>query len=234
MEPVPETAEALDEFLGYDDTELGETLREMGRLAQEIAPDCVGLSLGLVQDDLTFTLVASGVEVAGIDAAQYVDGGPCVRTIASEETTESDVKDLLDEGRWSLFAQASAAAGIASSLSLPIHHDGEVVGGINLYGSTPDAFHGRHEALARALGASAAGAMGDAALSFASRRRAAETPARLRERNEIDTAVGLLAARYGESVDDAYSRLNGAALRAGVPEAVVAKVALLLQFPASR
>ena len=234
MEPVPETAEALDEFLGYDDAELGESLLAMGRLAQQIAPDCVGLSLGLVQDDLTFTLVASGTEIAGIDAAQYLDGGPCVRTVESAETTESDVKDLLDEGRWSLFAQASAAAGIASSLSLPIHHEGEVVGGINLYGATPDAFEGRHEALARALGATAAGAITDADLTFASRRRAAETPGRLRERNDIDTAVGLLAARYGESVEAAYSRLTGAAIQSGLPESVVAKVALLLQFPATQ
>jgi len=234
MEPVPETTEALDEFLGYDDAELGQSLLEMGRLAQQIAPDCVGLSLGLVQDDLTFTLVATGTEIAGIDAAQYLDGGPCVRTVESDETTESDVKDLLDEGRWSLFAQASAAAGIASSLSLPIHHEGEVVGGINLYGATPDAFDGRHEALAHALGATAAGAITDADLSFASRRRAAETPGRLRERNDIDTAVGLLAARYGESVEAAYSRLTGAAIQSGLPESVVAKVALLLQFPATQ
>jgi GAF domain-containing protein len=231
MEPVPETAEALDEFLGYDDAELGETLLELGRRAREIAPDCVGLSLGLVRDDLTFTLVASGLDVAAIDAAQYLDDGPCLQTARISDVTAAEVQDLLDEGKWSLFAQASAASGIASSLSLPLYSNKKVVGGINLYGSTPEAFRGRHEALAAALGASALGAVSDADLSFASRRRAVETPQRLRTRNDIDTAVGLLAARYGESVEQAARRLESAALRAGVPQAVAARVALLLQFP---
>src|SRR5215218_5978830 len=136
MEPVPETAEALDEYLGYDDTELGETLQQMGRVAQQIAPECVGLSLGLVEDDLTFTLVASGLDIAAVDAAQYLEDGPCVQTARTADTTRADIGDLLDEGAWSLFARASAAAGIASSLSLPIHDRDALVGGINLYGST--------------------------------------------------------------------------------------------------
>jgi GAF domain-containing protein len=233
MEPIPETAEALDEFLGYDDTELGDTLLEMGRLAQQIAPDCVGLSLGLVRDDLTFTLVASGVDIAAIDAAQYLDDGPCLQTSRTSEVTTADVNDLLDEDRWSLFAQASAASGIASSLSLPLFDRGRVVGGINLYGSSPGTFDGRHQALADALGASAAGAVSNADLTFASRLRAAETPEQLRRRNDIDTAVGLLAARYGESVERAARRLSTAAVRAGIPQAVAARVALLLQFPES-
>lgn len=231
MEPIPETAEALDEFLGYDDTQLGDTLMRMGRLARAIAPDCVGLSLGLVRDDLTFTLVASGVDIAAVDAAQYLDDGPCLQTSRSSEVTETDVPDLLDEGRWSLFAQASAASGIASSLSLPLFDNGRVVGGINLYGSSPGTFRGRHDTLAEALGASAAGAVSDADLTFASRRRAVEAPHQLRRRNDIDTAVGLLAARYGESIEDAANRLATAAIRAGLPEAVAARVALLLQFP---
>jgi GAF domain-containing protein len=231
MEPVPETAEALDEFLGYDDTELGDTLMEMGRLAREIAPDCVGLSLGLVQDDLTFTLVASGLEIASIDAAQYIDDGPCLRAARHAETIMTDIQDLFDEGRWSLFAQASAASGIASSLSLPVHDGSVVVAGINLYGSTPDAFEGRHEALAEALGAWAAGAVADADLSFASRERAARTPRELRQRNDVDTATGLLAARYHEPVERAQERLSGAATQAGVPIAVVARIVLLLQYP---
>jgi GAF domain-containing protein len=231
MEPVPETAEALDEYLGYDDTELGETLQQMGRVAQEIAPECVGLSLGLVEDDLTFTLVASGLDIAAVDAAQYLEDGPCVQTARTADTTQADIGDLLDEGAWSLFARASAAAGIASSLSLPIHDRDALVGGINLYGSTPDAFRDRQHRLAEALGASSEGAVTDADLTFASRRRAAEAPGQLARRNEIDTAVGLLAARFGESIEQAYRRLVDAAARAGVPDAVVARVALLLQFP---
>ena len=43
------------------------------------------------------------------------------------------IEDLFDEERWQLYAQASSAVGIASSLSMPLEKDGEMTGGINLY-----------------------------------------------------------------------------------------------------
>jgi GAF domain-containing protein len=229
MEPVPETEAALDEFMGCEDTDLRELLRQMGRTAREIAPDCVGLSVGLVEEGLTFTLVATDEETAVLDAAQYLDGGPCVTSQQEGEVTETDVGSLLmDEDRWTVFARASAASGIASSLSLPLMHEGQAIGGINLYGSTPQAFDGHHEELADALGASGLGAVTNADLSFSSRRRAAEAPSRLRESNDMDTALGILAARFEESVDEARERLLQAAARADVAPALVARVLLLL------
>jgi len=73
-------------------------------------------------------------------------------------------------------ARAEALAGISSTLSLPILGDGHVVGGVNLYGATSDAFDGHHEDLADACGAWAAGAVTNADLRFNSRVRAAATP----------------------------------------------------------
>ena len=59
MEPLPETEEALDEYLEEDDSDLRAVLMELGRRAVELVPSCVGLSLGMVKDGLTFTLVAT-------------------------------------------------------------------------------------------------------------------------------------------------------------------------------
>ena len=59
MEPLPETEEALDEYLEEDDSDLRAVLLELGRRAVELVPSCVGLSLGMVKDGLTFTLVAT-------------------------------------------------------------------------------------------------------------------------------------------------------------------------------
>jgi GAF domain-containing protein len=228
VEPIAETEAALQEYLEADDTDLDCSLREMAEAACGIVPECVGLSLTLVRDQLTFTLVASDEPAAVIDAAQYLDGGPCMRDDVDAKVRELRMAEALDEGRWTLFARTSAAHGVASSLSLAVMQDGLVVGGINLYASEPDAFSGHHDALAGALGASAEGAVADADLSFLTRRMAQQAPTLLRENRDVEVAVGLLAARYGESVEAAEARLGTAAGRAGVPVATVARVLVAL------
>jgi AmiR/NasT family two-component response regulator len=103
-----------------------------------------------------------------------------------------------------------------------------VVGGINLYAATPDAFAGHHDQLADALGASARSAVADADLSFVTRRTAEQAPTLMRDSRDVEIAVGLLAARYGESIEEAQERLRTAADRATVPMATVARVLVAL------
>ena len=106
MEPIPETFEALEEFGAYlyDDDLLTE-LGRMGARVQEIVPDCVGLSLAYREHDVTFTLVASDETTAALDALQYLDDGPCVTAVDEARTIEFSEDDVLDEGRWHLFAR---------------------------------------------------------------------------------------------------------------------------------
>jgi hypothetical protein len=228
MEPIPETRAALEEYLELDDSDLGRTLAEMAAATSRIVPECIGLSLTLMREDLTFTLVASDEQMAVIDAAQYLDGGPCVRDDADPAVREVTVDEALDEGQWTLFARTSAARGVASSLSLALVEQDAVVGGINLYAATPDAFAGHHDQLADALGASARSAVADADLSFVTRRTAEQAPTLMRDSRDVEIAVGLLAARYGESIKEAQERLRSAADRATVPMATVARVLVAL------
>jgi GAF domain-containing protein len=125
-----------------------------------------------------------------------------------------------------VFAAASAAAHVASTLSLPIRHDGRVVAGVNLYAATRDAFEGHHEELAAALGAWAPGAVANADLSFTTRAAAAEAPRRLTENDETDMTAGMLSEALGISVGEAGERLRNAAARAGLP---VSRVATAIQ-----
>jgi GAF domain-containing protein len=125
----------------------------------------------------------------------------------------------------------SAHAGVASSLSLPLLQQDRPIGGVNLYGSTPDAFHGRHEALAGALTASAEGAVVDADLEFQTRTQAAEAPHRLEELRHIDIAVGIIAGSHRVSTATAGEPLRQAALRAGVYEAQTARAVRHLWEP---
>ena len=229
MEPMPETREALAEFVTLDDPDVDEMLAELGRRADAIVPELVGLSLGLAHEGLTFTLLASNDGVASIDAAQYIDGGPCVEvTEGWMDTAEVDMSDPLDEERWQLFSQVSAASGIASSLSLPVYRDDRLVGGVNLYASGSDSFAGRHERLIEALGGRAGEAVANADLSFSTRLDAAAAPQQMRERIEIETATGLLAARSGTDLEAAQRLLRDAAARAGISAALVARVLVLV------
>jgi len=230
LEPLPETAEALAEFVSLEEPYLDDHLIYLGQRAHEIVPELIGLSVAMVREGVTFTLVAPNSGIAALDALQYLDGGPCVAVVENASTSiQTDVDDLLDEGRWSVFAMASAAAGVASTLSLSVlDRADQMIGSINLYASTAGAFTGLHDALADALGASAKGVITNADMAFTSRDRAVEAPALLRASQEIETAVGFLAARYGEPVTQSRLRLDNSAERAGVSAALVARVLMLV------
>jgi GAF domain-containing protein len=226
VEPIAATVRALERLARFGDTGAAEALAHLGDEAQRLVPDCTGLSLTVLEDGMSITLVASNNESAVLDAMQYLGGGPCLESVAEERVVDADERDALDEGLWSLFSRASAAVGVASSLSLPIVRDGVVVGGANLYASTPDAFVGRHEALAAALGAWAPGAVADADLSFDQRREAAATVERITDQTNIDIATGIVAESQSVDTGTARTRIRDAAARSGLTDAEVARVVL--------
>ena len=214
MELLPHTREALDEYLNVADPDLEDSLITMGDRAASIVPDVVGLSLTLYdQDDLTFTLVAPSLPAPSLPAPRPAPAGEAVPASPSE--VDAREWDVLDEDQWAEFARASAATGVASTLSLPIVSHDRVVGGINLYAASEDAFSGRQRDLAAALGASEAGAVANADLSFETRRLAEDAPRRLRDQRLVEVATGILAAREGLMVEEARDRLEHAARRAG-------------------
>ena len=224
MEPIPETREVLKDLIKVGDDQVAKDLFRMGRLARDIVPECVGLSLALFRYGLTFTLAATGDQIAGLDAVQYLDGGPCVDAAHEGRHLEVDQDELLDETQWQMYSQASAAAGVSSSLTLPVlDTHGTVIGTINLYASTLDAFHDRLDRLAQALGASAAKAVSNADLSFSSRLVAAEAPRRFADQRDIDIAVGMIAASQHVNTATARERLRAAASRAGITELQAAR-----------
>ena len=230
MEPIPQTREVLEQMLRLGETGVPTELLRMSRRAVEIVPECVGLSLALLRHGLTFTLASSSDVVAGLDAMQYLDGGPCVD--GAQDGRPIEVQDLLGEKTWQMFAEASAAAGVRSSLTLPILGSGEVViGTVNLYASTPDAFEGRIDDLAAALGASAGEAVANADLSFSTRLAAAEAPQRFEEQKEVDIAQGIIAESRGVNLATAAERLRAAAARAGISEVEAARAVRGLLAP---
>lgn len=216
MEPLPPTREALRALDPTGDLDLLDRLRAETARVQEIVPQCVGLSITLVTEDLTFTFVASDRLIATLDAVQYLDGGPCA-SVASDPHVREYAGDDLAEQEWQLFADATSAAGVASTLTIPLRsRAGVVTGSLNFYGASAHCFDQHHDALAELFEGWAPGAVTNADMSFGAGRRAADAPERIRAQHQIDVAAGLVSARDGIGTEEAEELIRSAAERAGV------------------
>jgi len=232
VEPIPETREVLDRLNEEGSTEVSTVLFQTDHRVRQIVPECVGLSLAVLREGLTLTLVASSETTAGLDAIQYLDGGPCVDAAHGAREVEVTENAALDEGHWQLYAQATAATGVRSSLTFPVLDDnGTVTGTVNLYASAAEAFTGKVERLAEALGSSATWAVTNADLTFSTRLAAVEAPTQLAAQNEIDIALGIVAAAQDVSIATATERLSTAATRAGITLLQAARAARGLLMP---
>ena len=221
MELLPESREALDEYVTPSLDDVEGLLRVIEGWAVRAVPECVALSVTLLDEDLTFTLVddapASGAR-ASAEAAAAPTG--------TDEPSEDSY--ALDERGWAAMARERAFSGIESTVCLPVVEHGRAVLNIDLYASTAHAFSDRIDGLVEALGAWQAGAVTNADLGFDTLRRAEAAPERLREQRFVDVAVGLVAARAGVTTDDSLALIRRAATEAGITESQAATVARAL------
>lgn len=224
MEPIPQTRLALAEIFRFADDHLTAHFEATAARVSAIAPDCMGMTLSFLHEGLAFTWASTGLDTAALDAAQYLNDGPCLRAIEEAETLATRSSDPLDEESWQLFYRAENNIGVASTLSIPLVRDQLAIGGVNLYGATATAFDGLHEALAEACGGWAGGIITNADLSLSGVRRAAEAPRTLADRSVTEQAVGMImAARHTDELS-AKNRLKEAADRAGLAEPELATI----------
>jgi hypothetical protein len=221
MELLPQSREALDEYVTASIDDMEGLLRVIESWAVHSVPDCVALSVTLLDEDLTFTLVDSSAGGRRPPSASEAGAG-------SRSRSEQERRHALDEAEWADMARERAFEGIASTVSLPVVEEGRAVLNIDLYASTAHAFHDRIDGLVAALGAWQAGAVTNADLGFETLRRAQAAPERLREQRLVDVAVGLVAARAGLTTEDALDLLREAAQVAGIGETQAASVAQCL------
>lgn len=222
MEPIPETVRAVEELRPFSRVDLMQKLQSASEQVKELVPDCVGMSIAYLHSGVALTLVATDEEIAMLDAIQYVSGGPCVDGAHGQRVLEFNSDDLIDEDSWLHFAQATAAASIQATLTLPIVANDTVMGSVNLYAASQNAFAGLHEEIAKIFNAWAPGAVVNADLTFRTRAAAEAAPQQISDDKHMDMAVGILMARHLVDADQARHRLQDAARRAGVSEASLA------------
>ncbi|HYJ27304.1 MAG TPA: hypothetical protein VEW73_06300 [Nocardioides sp.] len=207
MQPIVQTLEVMAELDLEDDSELLRVLSGQSEQVHALVPDVVGMSVGTVEHDLTLTFAATEAEIAVLDLSPRLLDAP------------HDDHDVLDEQRWQRLGQATAAAAVSSTLTLPILAGGVVVNSVDLYAGSWDAFTDLHEDIAFVFGAWAPGAVINADLPFHTRHAAEQGPEKLRVSMRINIAVGVIAAARGLHPDAARNVLRDEARRAGLTEA---------------
>ncbi len=230
MQPIQQTIDVATELNRFnddpDDVDVLAHLQSLADQVQTVVPDCIGLSVAWVHRGLAFTLVASDEEIALLDAVQYLSDGPCIAAVRNQHGLAASADDLLSEERWQLLAQATAATSVRSTLTMPLVRGGDVVGTVNLYAASDHAFEGHHDELATILGASTAGVVRNADLSFSTRLTAEQSPAALEAQDAVDRAVGFVSSALRLTTEEAHRRLIDAARRAGIAPAQLATALL--------
>lgn len=188
-----------------------ELLGEVAEFAAEAIPGVDGAGVALIEAGKgrpTLQNTSATAEfVHAIDAVQYdeLGEGPCITCMQSRRATVSG--SLGADTRWPHFAGRVARMGVHSALSLPLIVGDHVIGAINCYANSHDAF-GEHAVL---LGSQFAGpaavAVYNAGLLAGARARAEKLEQALDQRAVIDQAVGIIRSRSGVSAEEAFNRL---------------------------
>lgn len=208
MEPTPELLASLRELakLILSEETLETTLKRVADLSVRAIPSCDSAGLTLPQDGGFHTPVTSDDLAKVVDEVQYQAGeGPCLASVASGEVNKIDVME--EETRWPRFTRGTVAAGVASSLSVPMRVDG-TTGALNLYSLTRNGFSQRDVEIAHEFASQAAVAIANASVYAASRALTEQLNIALQTRDVIGQAKGILMEREGIGDQEAFDMLR--------------------------
>src|SRR5882757_7162934 len=188
-----------------------ELLAEVAEFAAQAIPGVDGAGVALIDPYEGRPTIQTGAATAefvhDIDIVQYneLNEGPCITSMQSRRATVSG--SLGSDTRWPHFGGRVARMGVHSALSLPLIVGEHVIGAINCYADSQDAF-GEHAVL---LGSQFAGpaavSIYNAGLLARARARAEKLEEALDHRAVIDQAVGIIRSRSGVSAEVAFNRL---------------------------
>ncbi|GEL97471.1 GAF domain-containing protein [Cellulomonas terrae] len=221
MKLVPETRDALVRLGETSEKDLVAAMVEAAEILRAVVPSCVGVSYSLLDEHLTFTVVATRRETDELEALR--------RPQEERRQGRAPVVDVLDEQLWREQSTVAAEHGVRSTLTVPVVANGALVGTVSVYAGEPAAFDGREERVADAVGGSATDRTANADLAFRSLQEASSAPARLDERQTIDRAVGAIGSSERVPVDAARRMLVEDAERTGITAVQAARTVLRSQ-----
>ena len=185
-------------------------LQRATEIAKRVIPGADEVSVTMDNGKPT-TVASSGPFATRVDESQYeTHSGPCLQAIADGEVVL--VADMAAETRWPLYLPRARAAGVGSSLSVPLSIEGGHVGAFNAYSRRADAFNDGAMELAADLAAYAAMVVDNAGRSW-SAATVVDQPAELAHSSAAGDEAGPIRGRP-HSVDEAAAVSQDRAARA--------------------
>jgi GAF domain-containing protein len=189
------------------------TLRQILELA------CATLTGGdeggitLLEPEGPGTAVATNDLALRVDSSQYTaeTGGPCLDAYRQQQILR--IESTAEDVRWPEFSRTAAAAGVGSTLSIPLIVSGDGLGAINLYCFRENGFPAADDRLAAALGSAAAVALGNGRIYWKVARLADQLQQALSSHGVVEQATGIIIAQQSCSAEHALHLLAEAAQR---------------------
>lgn len=219
-----ELVSALEELssLMLATEDLEERLTRVAMLASSSIGTPVSCAITLQPDGRAITVATSDAWAAQLDELQYTGGeGPCLESM--REGKPVSVPDTTVETRWGNYPTHVLAAGVRSSLSMPLMANGQPVGALNLYASEMGVFTPQRETNAAVFAASASGAIAIALRLSDQVQLTEQLRTALSSRSVIDQAIGILIRDRRCSADEAFDVLRAASQRRNVKLRIVAR-----------
>jgi GAF domain-containing protein len=184
---------------------LDATLQRVADLALHEVDDCDLAGITLLRDGKPVTAVFTDPEAPDIDTAQYASGsGPCLDAFRTGQVLQ--IADTADDDRWPEFCTRAAAAGVRSTLSLPLVVGDASLGALNLYSRAANGFS--EHATALVFAAQAAVVLANSQAYWAAHHLSSQLEIALSSRAAIEQAKGILMATRGVGADAAFELLR--------------------------
>jgi GAF domain-containing protein len=152
------------------------------------------------------TVASTAAFADGVDEAQYDAGyGPCLDALRFGETVV--VENQRTETRWPQYSPRAAAAGVGSSVSVPLLVDDTHIAALNIYGAEPHAFGVVSVRAAEDLAVYAAVVVNNAGLYFEATTKVEQLAEAMTSRAVIEQAKGVLMGARRCSSDEAFGIL---------------------------
>jgi GAF domain-containing protein len=187
-------------------------LGDVAEFAARAIPGVDGAGVALLQpDDGTpriQTWAATAEFVHDIDTVQYeeLNEGPCITCMASRRVVVSG--SVGGDGRWPHFGGRVARMAVHSALSLPLVVGDQLIGAINAYARSRDAFGEHAVQLGTQFAGPAAVSVYNGQLLDRAQERTNQLQRALGSRAVIDQAIGIIRSRSGVGAEVAFDRLT--------------------------
>lgn len=192
-----------------------ELLQGVAELSVQVIEPVVTCGILLVQGNQVITTASADALAGQLDERQYEHAmGPCLQALASGEVVMA--QDLAVEDRWGVYPAIAMAQGILAILAIPLIVGGRLVGVLNLYARTPQAFSAVDRRLAGLLAGQAAIAITAALRHYDEVTLSDHLRIALSSRSVIDQAIGIVIAQRRCSPEEAFAILRAMSQRRNI------------------